>query len=507
MVVGVLVGLFVYSDPLAARNETCAGEPATILGTAGPDIINGTPEDDVIVAFGGADVIYGRGGGDLICAGFGPDIVRAGVGKDTVYAGPGHDTVVGGEGNDLLFGGDGADSLQGNTGADRVVGGKGRDQVMGGIGFDIVEGGPGADRVTGGPGEDTVDGGAGIDACSADDRTVRCEKATATTTTTLPPKTVVEPAQRAERVIHISIDGLRSDYVTADRMPVLHGLRLEGVSTLNARNDPLYTNTLPNHTSQVTGRPVEGPSGHGVDFNDDNGETVHEQSGEYVASVYDVVHDHGLQTAAYAGKEKFEVHRRSWNGENGARDVTGDDNGRAKIDIFERESPDDAAEMFLDELAARPDLAYTFFHIRYPDGAGHGSEWGSVDYARAVENSDDVLRVIMNAVRSNPEWRDTTAVIVTADHGGPIGDDSHYDHELEGNYTIPFIVWAPEATAGADLYALNPTVRRNPGSAEVGSGVVQPVRGHEVGNLALDLLGLPPIPGSVFNADFDLALR
>ena len=289
-------------------------------------------------------------------------------------------------------------------------------------------------------------------------------------------------------------------------MANLHTMRLEGASTLNARNDPDYTNTLPNHTSQVTGRPVDGSNGHGVDFNDDNGSTVHASAGEYVASVYDVVHDHGFGTAAYAGKEKFDVHDRSWNASNGASDVTGADNGRDKIDIFVRDSPDDAAEIFLADLADHSDLAYTFFHIRYPDGAGHGHDWGSSDYRDAVERSDVVLGTIMDAVRANPEWSETTAVIVTSDHGGPIGQDSHYDHELEANYTIPFVVWAPDAAAGSDLYALNPASRRDPGSAEVSVNGTQPVRGHEVGNLALDLLGLPSIPGSSFNEGFDLSI-
>ncbi len=508
-VIGVVLLVLVYSDSLDARSETCAGQPATLLGTAGPDVINGTPGDDVIVSFGGADVIHGRGGSDLICSGFGADTVRGGVGRDTVFAGPGHDVVFGGDGHDVLFGGDGADWLQGNTGADRVVGGKGRDVVMGGVGVDVVEGGPGADRVTGGPGKDTVDGGVGLDVCSADDSTRRCEKATAATIDVADdsPQDVVAPAGPVDRVIHVSIDGLRSDYVTSDRMPVLHGLRLEGASTLNARNDPLYTNTLPNHTSQLTGRPVEGADGHGVDYNEDQGRTVHDEAGEYVASVYDVVHDHGLGTAAYTGKEKFEVHRRSWDASHGARDVTGVDDGRRKIDTFVRENPDLAAALFVDELEAGSDLAYTFFHIRYPDSAGHTFRWGSPGYAEAVERSDEVLGEIIDAMLSNPALRDTTAVIVTSDHGGPLGDDSHGDHELAANYTIPFVVWSPGALPGGDLYDLNPTSRRDPGTSEVGPDGPQPVRGHEAGNLALDLLGLTPIPGSVFNSEFDLALR
>ena len=99
------------------------------------------------------------------------------------------------------------------------------------------------------------------------------------------------------------------------------------------------------------------------------------------------------------------------------------------------------------------------------------------------------------------------AIIVVADHGGESGNDSHYDRELSDNYTIPFVVWAPGVGVGGDLYAHNPTNRSNPGSAQIGLDGTQPIRAHEAGNLALDLLGLPAIPGSVFNAGHDLELR
>lgn len=498
-----LIAALLASPSASAQTLTCAGEPATIVGTSGADVLNGTPGRDVIVGLGGADVIRGRAGADLICAGSGPDVVLGGVGPDVIYAGAGRDRVNGGDGHDVIRGGDGPDVLQGNRGADRVFGGSGRDQVMGGIGLDVVSGGPGADRVTGGGGADQVDGGAGVDTCSTDDVATRCER------TAAGQKTIVEPPPqpadiRVERVLHISIDGLRSDYVTSTVMPFTAQLLGQAVSTMNARNDPDFTNTLPNHTSQFTGRPVEGPAGHGVDFNDDNGSTVHGSAGAYVASVFDVVHDHGLSTAAYVGKDKFNVHRRSWNGNNGARDVTGADDGRDKIDVFVKDSPDDALDPALADFG---DFAYMFFHIRLPDSAGHEHDWGSPAYTDAVRESDGIVSELVSAIRSNAGWANSTAVIITSDHGGPIGDDSHYDRELQGNYTIPFIVWAPGVAAGGDLYDLNPQSRRDPGGLQVGLEGRQPVRGHEVGNLALDLLGLPPIPGSTFNVRHDLALR
>jgi len=124
-----------------------------------------------------------------------------------------------------------------------------------------------------------------------------------------------------------------------------------------------------------------------------------------------------------------------------------------------------------------------------------------------VRESDAILERLVDALAIDGRWADSTAIIVTSDHGGPLGGDLHSDRELAENYTIPFVVWAPGVTAGADLYDINPQARRNPGELQVPLTGRQPVRGHEVGNVALDLLGFPAIPGSVFNADFDLALR
>ena len=307
----------------------------------------------------------------------------------------------------------------------------------------------------------------------------------------------------AERVIHVSIDGLRADHVTPALMPNLTRLRNQGASTLNARTDPARTQTLPNHTSMFTGRPVDGGSGHGVDYNTDKGKTVHQETGGYVASVFDVVHDRGGSTSVYAGKSKFDMVHRTW-GNNGAADHVGANNGRDKIDEYRQISPSAAVDRLRTALKNRGNLEYVFFHIRNPDNAGHDHNWGSPQYRSAVKEADRILGQVVSMIEGNSAWRNATAIIVVADHGGPTGQDLHKNPALGGNYTIPFVVWGPGVKPGADLYALNSGDRKNPGSARVWLGGIQPIRNGEVANLALDFLGYPAVPGSTHNKRQDL---
>jgi Ca2+-binding RTX toxin-like protein len=111
---------------------TCGGLPATIVGTAGDDVINGTDGPDVIHGLDGNDSINGRGGNDVICGGNGSDNLNGGTGKDTLNGGGGNDTLNGGTGNDTLSGGGGNDTLGGNGGDDRLNGGNGTDTCDGG---------------------------------------------------------------------------------------------------------------------------------------------------------------------------------------------------------------------------------------------------------------------------------------------------------------------------------------------------------------------------------------
>lgn len=138
-------------DPVKANNKAtattrvlgaagCRGFTASVVGTAGADVLVGTPGPDVIAAFGGSDRIVGLAGRDLVCAGGGADRIGAGSAADRVFAGPGPDRLLGRGGPDLLKGSSGNDVLKGGPGADRLRGGRGFDRCLPGPGLNSVRG-------------------------------------------------------------------------------------------------------------------------------------------------------------------------------------------------------------------------------------------------------------------------------------------------------------------------------------------------------------------------------
>lgn len=121
---------------LPQQVASCAGLPATLLGTGGDDRLIGTRGPDVVLARRGADVIHTFSGHDVVCAGPGRDVVRSGVWADRVF---------GNAGQDRLIGGGGADRLRGNRSGDRLLGRAGSDNLAGNSGFDVCRGNSGSD--------------------------------------------------------------------------------------------------------------------------------------------------------------------------------------------------------------------------------------------------------------------------------------------------------------------------------------------------------------------------
>jgi len=296
------------------------------------------------------------------------------------------------------------------------------------------------------------------------------------------------------RVVVISVDGLTPRAITKlgkANAPTFHRLVAEGATTLNARSEVEMTLTLPNHTGMVTSRRVErSRGGHGVTWNDERlrPRTVQTAAGQQVGSVFSALRSAGLGSALFAAKPKFTLFKRSW---------------PDAIDQLVINADNDILV-----AAARHDLetrwrALTFLHISLPDVAGHAHGWMSPAYRTAVRQSDRLVGSVLDTVTKTPGSPEHTVVILTADHGGY--GPGHSDPRRYGNYRIPFLVWGAGVPAGVDLYDLNPTSYADPGRERVGyDEVLQPVRNGDVGNLVLDLLGLPPIPHSELDHDQDL---
>lgn len=166
--VSILVAAALATVPAGAQDPTmCDGRVATIVGTAGNDIVVGTEGNDVIVGGDGNDVIRALGGNDHVCGG---------NGRDRLFGGRGNDTLLGGKKNDILKGDQGRDHLLGNQGRDRLIGGGGMDTLEGGSGF-----------------PDRLVGKGGVDTCTdPQPRTIyeSCE---------IPPRTTVPPAPESAR--------------------------------------------------------------------------------------------------------------------------------------------------------------------------------------------------------------------------------------------------------------------------------------------------------------------
>lgn len=294
-----------------------------------------------------------------------------------------------------------------------------------------------------------------------------------------------------DTVVVVSIDGLNPRAITKlrrKRAPALNKLIRTGATTLNARTEHELTDTLPNHVGMVTGRRIEAATGgHGVTWNDERRRpaTVRAAAGEPVSSVFNVVRQAGGSAATFASKRKFSLWERSWPTAI-STDVIVEDN-RALV------------TRFIDDLGSEQ-RSLRFLHLSGPDAAGHHHGFMRPAYLRSVAAADRQLRRVLRGIAASPRLRGHTAVVLTSDHGG-LGRN-HRDPGRRANYTVPFMVWGPGVARGADLYELNPTYS-NPKRTRT-TYADAPIRNGAVANLALDLLGLPAVPGSEHNAEQDL---
>lgn len=232
--------------------------------------------------------------------------------------------------------------------------------------------------------------------------------ATLTPTAGLP---ILEMNHPAKRVLLISIDGLRPDAITAERTPYLWQLAQTGAYSWSAQTiQPSIT--LPSHASMVSGVDV---NGHGIWFNhyDPN------YPGIPVPTIFTIAHEQNLQSFMVYGKDKF-IHLASAEAPTVTEWVTTGD-----LDIAQ------TAANYLD-----PTYGLMMVHFPQVDITGHSNGWMSDPYLEKVAIADQAVGVILNGLKEKG-LRDSTIIIVSADHGG---EGNNHLEAVPVNSTIPWII-------------------------------------------------------------------
>lgn len=227
------------------------------------------------------------------------------------------------------------------------------------------------------------------------------------------------PSAVTDHVLLVSIDGLRPDAIGAFRAPTLQRLTDEGSYALTAHTI-VPSETLPSHTSMLTGQP---PERHGVLWN-----TVVTADADIVAlpTVFAVARARGYRTAAFFSKPKFGPLQQP-----GSLDYSQAPGGWFGGWTADRTATD--VETYL--TTARPNLL--FVHLSDPDRAGHAHGWMSPHYGRGVQNADAALARLL-AAADRAFGAGQYSAIVSADHGGHDRDHGSADPR---DTTIPWIAW------------------------------------------------------------------
>jgi predicted AlkP superfamily pyrophosphatase or phosphodiesterase len=234
-------------------------------------------------------------------------------------------------------------------------------------------------------------------------------------------------------VLIVSVDGLRADAVFATDTPTLRGLIARGSYSLTAQTiSP--SNTLPSHTSMLTGVT---PAVHRITWDEylpTNGRLT-------VPTVFAAARLAGKRSALIAGKEKFQTFKETGSIDGGSITNRGD----AEV-----------ANQAILNIDAGFDLV--FVHMGDTDLTGHEKQWMSPAYLERISQADAAIGRLLRAAPAN------MTVIVTADHGGTgLGHGTTNPLHM----TIPWIIAGAGVKAGNQL-----SVRVNTYDTAVTAGYV-----------------------------------
>lgn len=230
------------------------------------------------------------------------------------------------------------------------------------------------------------------------------------------------PERAADRVVVLSIDGLRPDAINS-RTRTLRHLRGHGATAVRA--DTIESSsTLPSHASMLSGVDVDR---HGLDFNGWRPENGRIQA----PSVFSIARAAGLSTSLIVAKRKLEhlIH-----------------DGDAELFRTGGMFCQRVNAIALPHLREAKDGVH-FVHYSDVDAAGHRFGWMSPEYMRAVRRVDACLGRLIEALHARGDL-ERTLVVITADHGG---HGRSHGSARRVDRRIPWIAFGGPAERGARI--------------------------------------------------------
>ena len=238
------------------------------------------------------------------------------------------------------------------------------------------------------------------------------------------------------KVILISVDGMRPDGFLACGNPYIHQLMEKAYYTLDGQT-VLPSVTLPCHMSlfhSVT------PQRHGITTN------LYLPMARPVNGLFEQLKNAGKTCAMYYGWEPL-------------RDVARPDSLKYAeyIHSYSEESVDTALTgSALERIEkSKPDFVFLYM-VETDEKGGHDSGWMTEEYLRRISMAVDNIRRVVEACG------DEYTVIITADHGG---HDRTHGTDMPEDTTIPmFYIGRPIAAGtrfgGGSILDIAPTIAR-----------------------------------------------
>ncbi len=283
------------------------------------------------------------------------------------------------------------------------------------------------------------------------------------------PSAAIPESQRPERVVLITIDTLRADYVgsygsTSSRTPTLDRLAREGTRFATAISPTPMT--MPSHASLMTGLD---PTLHGVHSN------AKFRLADGIPTLAEQFRAHGFATAAFLGSvvldrryglaRGFEVYDDRMGFRRNIQGATGG---------YAERTADQVVDAALRWLGSAPERFFLWMHFYDPHGSydpprgfrpkqrnttATPESLGSLEYAKRafpplyageIYFADTELGRFLRTLNRKFD-ADRTLVVATSDHGESLGEHGELTHTLtvyDATQKIPLLIVGPGIPAG-----------------------------------------------------------